>query len=1148
MAVTETVSGIRITHPDEVQIEDQAGLDDDVRSGQRRRRGPSVGSDPAGDPADPIDAALESDSGVTLVDDFVLVPSDETAVRRRSRDSSETLIEIDVAPGETAALLCERDGVLAWTFPQSRRESASDGRRSGTRDTITFSLDDPGTTPDPTRRGGATAQRRGLFDVAIGGLIDRVRVRVVRFLAGAAIDVAGRFIERNVKPGLIHITTQTPDDWVVTDDPIKLDLPRNRTPKVMLWVHGTFSSTLGSFADLANSSEPVLDRMTETYDAIISYDHATLSASPEQNAADILESLLGLDLPQGTEIDILAYSRGGLVTRVLCEQLIDGSDYPFSYRRAIFVACTNSGTALASPENWKTFLDLYTNLGVAAGKAVRLVSSGTGDKIISQVVRTLTGFMQAIVDRSVTENAVPGIAAMAPRSALIENLNAEPEQSGPDGPRYFAIGSNFDPKLRDVFSDQGSFLGRLLRAIADGQVDLLMDEANDLVVNTASMIEFGGKADRLKESVIRDANPYVFHTNYFGRESTGGRLIEWIDPAAMTGGPGGLPQSPIDRPPRPSRPPRGITIDPSPDYERPSPPTDFPGGQVSTLPTRRGDTSDQQRALEELQQAQQEQQYQQQQQQQPPYPYPDPYAPPSEVECYFAAEMEPTIPLHATTGVQVTVSREEIVTAAGVETGTGDAQVRLDLPITLELRPKRGCTVEGPSQTELRVPDISRPEIYDFSVRGTHVGLAELEVIARQGLRRLTTISLQPEIIPSQKLRTSTILNMGDTDRPTLDLDIYEYSEGTNDPFRLRFVLRSEELDINLNRESPEFKTSKTAYVNELYKRLEGDWGQGPSFGQFMFRLGSFGADLYNELVPEDIQRAIWDYKDEIGSIRVISQEPFIPWEVLYVVEPGKQLDPVNGRYLAELGLVRWFDNMVWPRTQLRLRPDRARHVVPDYVEPGYKLVGAEREEELLIDLFGSQAAPDESLALSDALNFDEPDKAMDLVHFACHGEAQAQSIWNASILLAGSQILGTQSYRQDFLDLSTVKQRVRLEAPDGNRPIVFLNACQAGKTGQTLAGTGGLSEAFVRKGAGLFIGSLWSIGDATALTFAKTFYAALIDGAHVAAAIREARTAAKEAEEPTWLAYTVYGHPYARLNHEDRAWLKPRLDNLRSS
>jgi CHAT domain-containing protein len=120
--------------------------------------------------------------------------------------------------------------------------------------------------------------------------------------------------------------------------------------------------------------------------------------------------------------------------------------------------------------------------------------------------------------------------------------------------------------------------------------------------------------------------------------------------------------------------------------------------------------------------------------------------------------------------------------------------------------------------------------------------------------------------------------------------------------------------------------------------------------------------------------------------------------------------------------------------------------------------------------------------------------------------------------------------FTADKLDVNEVRHYAKLDHPDGTRPLIFLNACQIGKTGRTLNGTGGMAEAFIRRGAGLFVGTLWSIGDRTALGFSSEFYERLKAGANVTEAVRAAREKAKAANEPTWLAYTVYGHPYARL------------------
>jgi CHAT domain-containing protein len=121
--------------------------------------------------------------------------------------------------------------------------------------------------------------------------------------------------------------------------------------------------------------------------------------------------------------------------------------------------------------------------------------------------------------------------------------------------------------------------------------------------------------------------------------------------------------------------------------------------------------------------------------------------------------------------------------------------------------------------------------------------------------------------------------------------------------------------------------------------------------------------------------------------------------------------------------------------------------------------------------------------------------------------------------------------YVEDVLEVLSVENYAELTGPDGNRPLIFLNACQAGRGGYKLTGTGGFAQAFLNRGAGGFVGALWSVGDSPALTFAEEFYTALRSGnKNFSEAAIEARKAAKVQNDPTWLSYTVYGHPHGVL------------------
>jgi CHAT domain-containing protein len=169
-----------------------------------------------------------------------------------------------------------------------------------------------------------------------------------------------------------------------------------------------------------------------------------------------------------------------------------------------------------------------------------------------------------------------------------------------------------------------------------------------------------------------------------------------------------------------------------------------------------------------------------------------------------------------------------------------------------------------------------------------------------------------------------------------------------------------------------------------------------------------------------------------------------------------------------------------------------------------------------------------------------QADGAFDVLHFACHGLADGDKIWDASLLMTGRMVEVTTGngiepkYQPDPLEVAQVRASARLGA-DGVRPIVFLNACQVGRTGRSLSGVGGFASAFLspksREGAGVFVGTLWSVGDGSALSFATTFYERLQAGDTLVSATRAARNRAKDAREPTWLAYTVYGHPDAKIS-----------------
>ena len=154
---------------------------------------------------------------------------------------------------------------------------------------------------------------------------------------------------------------------------------------------------------------------------------------------------------------------------------------------------------------------------------------------------------------------------------------------------------------------------------------------------------------------------------------------------------------------------------------------------------------------------------------------------------------------------------------------------------------------------------------------------------------------------------------------------------------------------------------------------------------------------------------------------------------------------------------------------------------------------------------------------------------AFDLLHFAGHGAADSSAISEARLLLQGR--IEDGQYIEASLSTTTVDTRADLTAADGTRPIVVLNALQAGRLGYRLTGIGGFAEGFLKGGAGAFVGTQWSVGDAPARVFTETFYRRLLAGDTVARATVAARERARADGDATWLAYAVYAHPHARLS-----------------
>ena len=268
------------------------------------------------------------------------------------------------------------------------------------------------------------------------------------------------------------------------------------------------------------------------------------------------------------------------------------------------------------------------------------------------------------------------------------------------------------------------------------------------------------------------------------------------------------------------------------------------------------------------------------------------------------------------------------------------------------------------------------------------------------------------------------------------------------------------------------------------------------------------GRNLYDKLFPKELKELYWEIREEIKSIRIISQEPWIPWEII------KPYNIVDGRRFEDKFLCEQYSFSRWVEHDEHIKHNELKKI--KVVAPTDIGLTAATNECDWIKLFGAANGLDVS-SISTYTDvkacLDNPD--FDILHFSTHGEYNEKTPQSSTIDLQGNAPFSPEHI-----------VGVSISGRDVN-PIVFLNACQAGAQGFSLTGIQSWATSFIEAGAGCFIGPLWSVSDETAFKFVKALYNQLSNGVTpLGEAVRRARKDCKQPGDPSWLAYQMYGHP----------------------
>lgn len=282
-------------------------------------------------------------------------------------------------------------------------------------------------------------------------------------------------------------------------------------------------------------------------------------------------------------------------------------------------------------------------------------------------------------------------------------------------------------------------------------------------------------------------------------------------------------------------------------------------------------------------------------------------------------------------------------------------------------------------------------------------------------------------------------------------------------------------------------------------------------------KMANLGRQLWRELFSSELQHAYREIRQHVHSWMIISDEPWIPWELVKPYDVSQAGETLDDDFLAlRFDLTRWLVGAKTPVSEIEVYRFATIQTAKD-------LPTAEKEQHLLKKLaeLGEDVSPS-VVSASDVLVFLETSE-VDLLHFVGHGVFNHGEPDESGI---------------PFPD-GSVFRPVDLEGPlathiGRHRPMVFLNICQTAQQGWSLTRLGGWPTRWVSVcGCGAFVAPMWPVRDQAAVVFAEELYQSLASKVSLGEAARWARLKVRE-ERPSdlsALAYSVYGHPNASVH-----------------
>jgi hypothetical protein len=258
---------------------------------------------------------------------------------------------------------------------------------------------------------------------------------------------------------------------------------------------------------------------------------------------------------------------------------------------------------------------------------------------------------------------------------------------------------------------------------------------------------------------------------------------------------------------------------------------------------------------------------------------------------------------------------------------------------------------------------------------------------------------------------------------------------------------------------------------------------------------------MYRLFMPEEMQRYL---NDTPCSITITTNDLELPWELMCY----------DGKFLClDRPVARMPMGHAFPRGEKQQYHAGGKlRFLLIYADPASNLPSAKREIEQIKDGLAKDWKDQIEI---DVLNREQADGRKlneclrsgiyDVIHYAGHAAFDPKDPDLSGLLLHGDEVFFAQKIRR---------------LVEG-RPLVFLNACQSGRTaneqepekvGQYLQKPAeGLASSFIYGGALGCIGALWPVYDQPATDFAVQFYNKVLEGYMIGEAMRQTRNAIRE-------------------------------------